>query len=85
MALFIFKTPRSSRSSFDNELFLLKMFLLKEYRCEYCNKLLFKGNLKDCLVEIKCKNCKKINKIKAVKACLSKKLSLAGQNNCDRA
>ena len=61
------------------------MSFLKEYRCEYCSKLLFKGNLKDCLVEIKCKNRKKINKIKTVKACLSKKLILAGQNNCDRA
>ncbi|MCK5061375.1 hypothetical protein KAR28_02400 [Candidatus Parcubacteria bacterium] len=36
---------------------------LKEYRCKHCNKLFFKGDLRHCVVEIKCKNCKKINMI----------------------
>lgn len=40
---------------------------LKEYRCEHCNKLFFKGDLTHCTVEIKCKNCKKISVIKGVK------------------
>lgn len=34
--------------------------LLKEYRCEFCQKLLFKGDLKQAVIEIKCKNCKHI-------------------------
>jgi len=29
---------------------------LKEYRCS-CNKLLFKGSLRDCKIEIKCRRC----------------------------
>ena len=36
---------------------------LKEYRCEHCNKLFFKGDLRHCVVEIKCKNCKNISRI----------------------
>jgi len=36
---------------------------LKEYRCKRCNKLFFKGDLRDCVVEIKCKNCKNISRI----------------------
>jgi phage FluMu protein Com len=32
--------------------------LLKEYRCPCCNKLFFKGTLRDALIEIKCKRCK---------------------------
>jgi len=39
---------------------------LKEYRCEHCNKLFFKGDLKYCTIEIKCKNCKNINEIKGL-------------------
>lgn len=31
--------------------------LLKEHRCDTCNKLLFKGILVDSTVEIKCKGC----------------------------
>ncbi|MFZ3073560.1 MAG: Com family DNA-binding transcriptional regulator [Minisyncoccales bacterium] len=31
---------------------------LKEYRCENCNKLLFKGDIRDAIIEIKCKRCK---------------------------
>jgi|GEM_PF-2737690 len=34
---------------------------LRDYRCLTCNKLLFKGNLVDSIVEIKCKGCKQIN------------------------
>ncbi|MFO0705109.1 MAG: hypothetical protein U0517_04105 [Candidatus Andersenbacteria bacterium] len=36
------------------------MELLKEYRCNSCRKLLFKGVLIDSAVEIKCKNCKMV-------------------------
>jgi phage FluMu protein Com len=38
--------------------------IAKEYRCEFCGKLLFKGLLKEALVEIKCKHCKHIWVIK---------------------
>jgi phage FluMu protein Com len=34
--------------------------LLKEYRCEFCKKLLFKGYLTEATIEIKCKCCKHI-------------------------
>ena len=30
----------------------------KEYRCDYCGKLFFKGSLEYGNIEIKCKNCK---------------------------
>ena len=39
---------------------------LKEYRCKYCNKLFFKGDLCHCTIEVKCKNCKEFNIIKGV-------------------
>ncbi len=39
--------------------------MLKEYRCEYCNKLFFKGEIKEATIEIKCRYCKKLNLIKA--------------------
>jgi len=39
---------------------------LKEYRCEHCNKLFFKGDLKHCTIEVKCKNCKNINTIEGM-------------------
>lgn len=29
---------------------------LREYRCE-CGKLLFKGKLVDCIIEVKCRKC----------------------------
>lgn len=32
---------------------------MKEYRCEKCNKLLFKGDIKEGKIEIKCK-CKEL-------------------------
>jgi len=35
---------------------------LNEYRCD-CGRLLFKGELLKCLVEIKCKKCGKIKTI----------------------
>ncbi|MCK5320241.1 hypothetical protein KAJ61_02530 [Candidatus Parcubacteria bacterium] len=47
---------------------------LKEYRCEHCNKLFFKGDLQSCMVEIKCKNCKNISRIEE-KNCNSKDLA----------
>jgi len=34
---------------------------LKEYRCEHCNKLFFKGALRQGTIEIKCRNCKRIS------------------------
>lgn len=37
---------------------------MKEYRCEYCKKLFFKGDFKEASIEIKCRNCKKINYLK---------------------
>lgn len=35
--------------------------LLKEFRCQDCSKLLFKGILVESEIEIKCKRCGKIN------------------------
>lgn len=40
--------------------------MLKEYRCEYCNKLFFKGDIKEATIEVKCRYCKNINLIKTV-------------------
>lgn len=37
----------------------------KEYRCEKCHKLLFKGILIETDLEIKCKHCHELNQIKA--------------------
>ena len=36
---------------------------LKEYRCQHCNKLFFKGDLSHCTIEIKCKNCKEFSTV----------------------
>lgn len=36
---------------------------LNEYRCKYCDKLFFKGNLTHGTIEIKCMRCKRFNKI----------------------
>ncbi len=38
----------------------------KEYRCKYCDKLFFKGNLMHCTIEIKCRKCKKFNFVKGL-------------------
>lgn len=35
---------------------------LREYRCPVCNKLLFIGLLSGAKIEIKCRNCRIINK-----------------------
>lgn len=35
---------------------------LKEYRCSVCSKLLFIGKIKEAKIEIKCRNCRLINK-----------------------
>ena len=40
----------------------MEQFNLSEYRCD-CGKLLFKGDLKDCRVEIKCRRCGEIKTI----------------------
>lgn len=37
---------------------------MKEYRCNKCNKLLFKGNFTG-IIEILCNRCKKVIEIKA--------------------
>ncbi len=37
-----------------------------EHRCKYCNKLFFKGDLKYCTIEIKCRKCKNLNEIKGL-------------------
>jgi len=39
---------------------------LKEYRCKFCKKLFFKGDLKHCIIEVKCKKCKEVNKFEGV-------------------
>ena len=39
---------------------------IKEYRCKYCNKLFFKGDLRQATIEIKCKRCSKFNFIKGL-------------------
>lgn len=38
----------------------MKGLELNNYRCSYCQKLLFKALLIQAIVEIKCKNCKNI-------------------------
>lgn len=37
---------------------------LREYRCKNCNKLFFKGDLMHRTIEVKCRKCKKFNKIR---------------------
>lgn len=44
----------------------METLLLNEYRCK-CGKLLLKGVIFDASIEIKCKNCKEINKIGNIK------------------
>lgn len=44
---------------------------MKEYRCNKCNKLLFKGKFLG-IIEILCNRCKKINKIEEHRECQSK-------------
>lgn len=39
---------------------------LKEHRCKHCHKLFFKGDLKHCTIEIKCKNCKNISTFEGI-------------------
>jgi len=35
----------------------------KEYRCQHCNKLFFKGDLAQAIIEVKCIKCKHFNEI----------------------
>ncbi len=35
----------------------------KEYRCQHCNKLMFKANLVQAFIEVKCIKCKQFNSI----------------------
>lgn len=36
---------------------------VKEYRCQYCNKLFFKGDITQAIIEVKCIKCKHFNEI----------------------
>lgn len=38
---------------------------LKEYRCQECKKLLFKGALVESVVEVRCKQCHSMNTVKS--------------------
>ncbi|MFA5080080.1 MAG: Com family DNA-binding transcriptional regulator [Candidatus Paceibacterota bacterium] len=38
-----------------------------EYRCIHCNKLFFKGVIKEGEIEVKCRGCKNINPIKILR------------------
>ena len=44
---------------------------MKEYRCDKCNKLLFKGKFLG-IIEILCNRCKQINKTEEHPECQSK-------------
>lgn len=37
----------------------------KEYRCQFCKKLLFKGLLIESVVEIKCRSCQTLNTLES--------------------
>jgi phage FluMu protein Com len=36
---------------------------IQNYRCPVCGKFLFKGKLNDAIIQIKCKNCKRLETI----------------------
>jgi phage FluMu protein Com len=38
----------------------MEKVILNEYRCDNCGKLLFKGKLEECIIEIKCRRCAEI-------------------------
>jgi len=38
--------------------------MYREYRCQNCRKLFFKGDIEHATIEIKCKSCKQINTIR---------------------
>lgn len=40
---------------------------LREYRCPLCYKLFFRAKILSALIEIKCRNCKKVARIKSLK------------------
>jgi len=42
--------------------------MYKEYRCQNCRKLFFKGDIEHATIEIKCKSCKQINTIRGNKS-----------------
>ncbi len=42
--------------------------MYKEYRCQNCRKLFFKGDIEHATIEIKCKSCKQINTIRGSKS-----------------
>ena len=48
--------------------------MFREYRCEHCNKLFFKGEIKEATIEIKCRYCKNMNIIKATMLSNKKKV-----------
>lgn len=57
------------------------MSILKEFRCDNCNKLFFKGSLEHCTIEIKCKNCKQFSTIEGTNCKLM--LSVKDKGNHD--
>ncbi|MBN2854422.1 hypothetical protein JXK06_02730 [Patescibacteria group bacterium] len=43
-----------------------KKIELREYRCPLCYKLFFRAKITSALIEIKCRNCKKVARIKSL-------------------
>ncbi|MCX6780009.1 MAG: Com family DNA-binding transcriptional regulator [Candidatus Magasanikbacteria bacterium] len=41
---------------------------IKEYRCTFCKKLLFKGLLIESVIEIKCRSCQTMNIVESSRA-----------------
>lgn len=39
---------------------------LREYRCPVCYKLFFRAQIISALIEVKCRNCKKVARIKSL-------------------
>jgi len=43
-----------------------KKIELREHRCPICCKLFFRAKITSALIEIKCRNCKKVTRIKSL-------------------
>ena len=41
---------------------------IKEYRCQMCKKLLFKGLLIESIIEIRCRSCQTMNTVESSKS-----------------
>lgn len=55
--------------------------MLKEYRCDNCKKLFFKGDIRHAVIEIKCKKCKNIITIKEANSGLEDVIACPVQEN----